>query len=211
MTAVYPPDKHLLRDLRFSFEHDDDGARSRAWMPVVDELCTDLGQARAGALATLVDVIGGGVAANAAAPGWIATADLTLHLVRGARPGSVVEARASVLRAGRTTVVIEVALDRRARRERRSGDDELRGAASTRHEPRRCRRARELVDDGDARLAPRPAAARRVGSRCARRRPRRDRRPRRRVVSQLDGRDAGRRRRHRRRGRGRDCPPGGKR
>jgi uncharacterized protein (TIGR00369 family) len=110
MTAVYPPDKHLLRDLRFSFEHDVDGARSRAWMPVVDELCTDLGQARAGALATLVDVIGGGVAANAAAPGWIATADLTLHLVRGARPGSVVEARAGVLRAGRTTVVIEVAL-----------------------------------------------------------------------------------------------------
>src|SRR6202030_4353365 len=71
MTAVYPPDKHLLRDLRFTFEHDVDGARSRAWMPVVDELCTDLGQARAGALATLVDVIGGGVAANAAAPGWI--------------------------------------------------------------------------------------------------------------------------------------------
>ena len=110
MTAVYPPDKHLLRDLRFSFEHDDDGARSRAWMPVVAELCTDLGHARAGAIATLVDVIGGGLAATAAAPDWIATADLTLHLVAGAGPGSVVEARASVLRAGRTTVVIEVEL-----------------------------------------------------------------------------------------------------
>jgi uncharacterized protein (TIGR00369 family) len=110
MTAAYPPDKHLLRDLRFSFEHDDEGRRSRAWMPVVDELCTDLGRARAGALATLVDVVGGGLAASAAAPGWIATADLTLHLVRAARPGSVVEARARVLRAGRTTVVIEVAL-----------------------------------------------------------------------------------------------------
>ncbi len=110
MTAVYPPDKHLLRDLRFSFEHDDGGRRSRAWMPVVPELCTDLGAARAGALATLVDVVGGGLAATAAAPGWIATADLTLHLVRSARPGSVVEARAEVLRAGRTTVVIEVAL-----------------------------------------------------------------------------------------------------
>jgi uncharacterized protein (TIGR00369 family) len=110
MPAVYPPDQHLLRDLRFSFEHDPDGLRSRAWMPIVDELCTDLGHARAGALATLVDVIGGGVAASAAAPGWIATADLTLHLVRAARPGSVVEARASVLRAGRTTVVLEVDL-----------------------------------------------------------------------------------------------------
>jgi uncharacterized protein (TIGR00369 family) len=110
MTAVYPPDHHLLRDLQFSFDHDASGRSSRAWMPVVAELCTDLGQARAGALATLVDVIGGGLAASAAAPGWIATADLTLHLVGAACPGSVVEARAEVLRAGRTTVVIEVAL-----------------------------------------------------------------------------------------------------
>jgi uncharacterized protein (TIGR00369 family) len=110
MTAVYPPDHHLLRDLRFSFENDVDDSRRRAWMPVVPELCTDLGAARAGVLATLVDVVGGGLAASAAAPGWIATADLTLHLVRAARHGSVVEARAQVLRAGRTTVVIEVAL-----------------------------------------------------------------------------------------------------
>jgi len=110
MTAAYPPDDHLLRDLRFTFEHDDDERRSRAWMPVVPELCTDLGHARAGALATLVDVIGGGLAASAAAPGWIATADLTLHLVAAAHPGSIVEARAEVLRAGRTTVVLEVGL-----------------------------------------------------------------------------------------------------
>jgi len=110
MTAAYPPDQHLLRDLRFSFDHDGDRTSSRAWMPVVEEVCTDTGRARAGALATLVDVIGGGLAATAAAPGWIATADLTLSVVRCARPGSVVEARAQVLRAGRTTVVIEVAL-----------------------------------------------------------------------------------------------------
>jgi uncharacterized protein (TIGR00369 family) len=110
MTAAYPPAEHMLRDLRFSFEHDTEGRASRAWLPVVDELCTDYGGARAGALATLVDVIGGGLAAAAAAPDWIATADLTLHLVRAAPPGSVVEANARVLRAGRTTVVIEVDL-----------------------------------------------------------------------------------------------------
>ena len=108
--ASYPPDEHLLRDLRFGFEHDAEGRRSRAWMPVVPELCTDQGHARAGVLATLVDVIGGGLAASAAAPGWIATADLTLHLVRGAAPGAVVEARGAVLRSGRTTVVMEVVL-----------------------------------------------------------------------------------------------------
>src|SRR3954451_10935632 len=110
MPAVYPPADHLLRDLRFTFEHDADGSRSRAWMPIVPELCTDLGHVRAGALATLGDVISGALAAAAAPPGWIATADLTLHVVRAVRPGSVVEARANVLRAGRTTVVLEVAL-----------------------------------------------------------------------------------------------------
>ncbi len=79
-------------------------------MPVVPELCTDRGVARAGALATLVDVIGGGLAATAAHPDWIATADLTLHVVGGAAPGTTVQADARVLRAGRTTVVIEVDL-----------------------------------------------------------------------------------------------------
>jgi uncharacterized protein (TIGR00369 family) len=107
---MYPPDEHVLRDLRFTFEHSVDGRTSRARLPIVPELCTDRGTARAGALATLVDVIGGGLAATAAQPNWIATADLTLHVVAGAPPGSVVEARAGVLRAGRTTVVVEVAL-----------------------------------------------------------------------------------------------------
>ncbi len=107
----YPPDRHLLRDLRLSFEHgpDDDPQSSRAWMPVVPGVCTDDGSVRAGALATLVDVIGGGLAATAAHPGWIATADLTLHVVGAATSGSV-EARARVVHAGRTTVVIEVEL-----------------------------------------------------------------------------------------------------
>ena len=58
----YPPDRHLLRDLRLSF--DDSGEGSRAWLPVVPELCGDDGALRAGALATLVDVIGGGLAAS---------------------------------------------------------------------------------------------------------------------------------------------------
>jgi uncharacterized protein (TIGR00369 family) len=108
MPATYPPDRHLLRDLRLSFTPGDERSR-RAWMPVVPELCTADGAVRAGALATLVDVIGGGLAATVAHPGWIATADLTLHLVSAATHGSV-EARASVAHAGRTTVVIEVAL-----------------------------------------------------------------------------------------------------
>jgi uncharacterized protein (TIGR00369 family) len=108
MALAYPPDRHLLRDLRLTFEHADD-ATSSAWMPVVPELCADDGSVRAGALATLVDVIGGGLAATAAQPDWIATADLTLHVVGAATSGSVA-AHARVVHAGRTTVVIEVAL-----------------------------------------------------------------------------------------------------
>jgi uncharacterized protein (TIGR00369 family) len=106
----YPPPKHLLRDLALEVQHRDDGT-SAAWLPVVPELLDDTGRVRAGVLATLVDVIGGGLAAQAAAPDWIATADLTLHLVRGVRDGSV-EAVARVLRRGRTTVVIDVELRR---------------------------------------------------------------------------------------------------
>ncbi len=110
MSAAYPPDEHVLRDLRLSFENDRDARRGRTWMPIVPEICSDAGHARAGVLATLVDVIGGGLAARAARPGWIATADLTLHVVGPARPGTTVEARASVLRVGRTTVVLNVEL-----------------------------------------------------------------------------------------------------
>jgi acyl-coenzyme A thioesterase PaaI-like protein len=54
-------------------------------------------------------VIGGGLAAQAAQPDWIATAELTLHLAGAVTSGSV-EARARVAHAGRTTVVIEVTL-----------------------------------------------------------------------------------------------------
>ena len=77
--------------------------------PKLSELCASDGSVRAGALATLVDVVGGGLAATASQPDWIATADLTLHLT-GAVVAGTVEARARVVHAGRTTVVIEVTL-----------------------------------------------------------------------------------------------------
>jgi uncharacterized protein (TIGR00369 family) len=108
---AYPPAHHLLRDLALDVEHRDDGT-SAAWLTVVPELLDDTGRVRAGVLATVVDMIGGGLSAHAAAPNWIATADLTLHLVRDAagEAGGTIEATARVLRAGRTTIVIEVEL-----------------------------------------------------------------------------------------------------
>jgi uncharacterized protein (TIGR00369 family) len=108
MAGSYPPERHLLRDLRLAFDHRDDGT-SVASIPVVPELLGDDGVIRAGVLGTLVDVIGGGLAASTAHPNWIATADLTLH-VTGAATSGAVEAKARVLRAGRTTIVLEVSL-----------------------------------------------------------------------------------------------------
>jgi uncharacterized protein (TIGR00369 family) len=106
--TTYPPERHLLRDLQLTFDHSS-ASTSRAWMPVVPEICGADGAVRAGVLTTLVDVIGGGLAATAAHPNWIATADLTLHLTAAATSGEV-EARAHLLRAGRTTLVLEVTL-----------------------------------------------------------------------------------------------------
>ncbi len=104
----YPPLQHVLRDLRAEFEQPGDG-KGYAWLPVVDFVRNPSGSVHAGVLATLVDMLGGGLAATTVAPDWIATADLTLHVLP--RPaGDEVEGVARVLRAGRTTAVIEVDL-----------------------------------------------------------------------------------------------------
>src|SRR5262249_19422994 len=103
--AVYPPDHHLLRDLALEIEHRHDGT-SRGWLSVVPALLDDTGAVRAGVLATIVDMIGGGLAAQTAVPNWIATADLTLHVARRAT-GPTIETIGRVLRAGRTTIVLD--------------------------------------------------------------------------------------------------------
>ncbi|MGQ0803662.1 MAG: PaaI family thioesterase, partial [Actinomycetota bacterium] len=107
-TWAYPPDRHLLRDLRLEAEHRPDGT-STAWIPMAPEVQTPSGIPLLGAVTTLVDALGGGMAIPAVLPNWIATADLTLHLLAGPA-GDAVEARGRIARAGRTTVVLEVEL-----------------------------------------------------------------------------------------------------
>jgi acyl-coenzyme A thioesterase PaaI-like protein len=99
----------MLRDLALTVEHREDGT-SIGRLPVVDALLDDHGRVRAGVLATLVDAIGGGLAAYAAAPGWIATADLDLQIFGSVTGVGAVDARGRVLRAGRSTAVIAVDL-----------------------------------------------------------------------------------------------------
>ena len=102
--AGYPPAHHILSDLGFEADITDSGANVR--VRVSPHLTEGDGGIRAGVLAILVDVAGGAVALRALQPDWMATADLTLQVVRPAT-GPFVEARASVLRKGRTTLVIE--------------------------------------------------------------------------------------------------------
>jgi len=109
VASTYPPPQHMLRDLALTVEHHEDGS-SVATLPIVDAIIDDHGRVRCGILATLVDAIGGGLAAYAAAPGWIATADLDLQLTGAPTASGVVDAVGRVLRAGRSTVVIAVEL-----------------------------------------------------------------------------------------------------
>lgn len=99
----------MLRDLALTVEHHEDGT-SVGRLPVVDALLDDHGRVRAGILATLVDAIGGGLAAYAAAPGWMATADLDLQIFGSVTGAAAVDATGRVLRAGRSTVVVAVDL-----------------------------------------------------------------------------------------------------
>lgn len=102
----YPPDQHVLRDLRLESEAGPD-LTARAWIDVGEQLRGPTDLPHPGALATLVDAVGGGLAATAARPDWIATSDLTVHIVPC--PGVIrVQAAGRVLRAGHTTVVLGV-------------------------------------------------------------------------------------------------------
>ncbi len=102
------PARHFLADLGMEAESiGDSGGCVR--IPVTPRVTAADGGVRAGVLATLVDVVGGTLAARELRPDWMATADLTLQVVRPV-VGPIVEARATVLRKGRTTLVIEASV-----------------------------------------------------------------------------------------------------
>lgn len=101
----YPPEVHLLADLGVEIEADE--ASTVARIPVTAELLGPDGGVHAGVIATLVDIVGGVIAVRALHPDWMATADMSLQVVRPAR-GPVLEARGTVVRQGRTTLVLEV-------------------------------------------------------------------------------------------------------
>jgi uncharacterized protein (TIGR00369 family) len=104
----YPPADHILRDLDLEVEVRPDATAS-AWLPASPHVLAANGGVQAGVLAILVDIVGGAIATRVLYPDRTATADLQLQLLRPTA-GPEVEARVSVLRRGRTTLVLEVVL-----------------------------------------------------------------------------------------------------
>ncbi len=103
--AGYPPAQHFLSDLGMEAEVTS-ATDARVRIRVTPHITGADGGVRAGVLATLVDVVGGSAALRALAPDWLATADLALEMVRPAI-GPWVEARGSVVRRGKTVLVVE--------------------------------------------------------------------------------------------------------
>jgi uncharacterized protein (TIGR00369 family) len=102
--APYPPPGHFLRHLRLAIEASE--REVVATMPVLPDLCDAVGAVRLGPVAAFVDFAAGGLASAAAAPDWIVTHDLEIHLLGDAGSG-VLHARARHLRAARNHFVSE--------------------------------------------------------------------------------------------------------
>jgi uncharacterized protein (TIGR00369 family) len=104
----YPPRDHVLRDLPFEMEAVSE-RRSRVYLDVTPTI-VEGGNVAIGALTTIVDVVAAGLVGRVIAPDWMATAALSLHLSGATATSGVVVADATVIRDGRTTVVVEVDL-----------------------------------------------------------------------------------------------------
>ena len=104
---AYPPPVHVLRDLGLEVEVLDGGTtRGRLAARVVPpdgerELVPF------GVVSTAVDILAGAVCGRAIAPDWMATSVMSLHL-GDVDAGREVVLDAAVLRAGRSTVTVEV-------------------------------------------------------------------------------------------------------
>lgn len=99
----FPPAHHMLRDLDFDVRAVDVDRHVARFTPGGG----DGGPTELGALTTVVDLLAGTLCLGAIAPDWMATSGLTLHLAGPPPAGDLIVA-AHIVRAGRTTVAVEV-------------------------------------------------------------------------------------------------------
>jgi acyl-coenzyme A thioesterase PaaI-like protein len=108
----YPPDRHLLRDLRIVIDRatqDPGGRDAVARLEICPEIMDASGRLRVGVIATLVDVIAGETAIRSVRPNWTATSNLSVYVDQIPTRGAI-QASAQVLRSGRRSVVLEATL-----------------------------------------------------------------------------------------------------
>ena len=104
MSQTYPPENHYLRDLQLRFEVRADGLSVR--LPISEALCDESGRLLAGILATAVDIASGAVAGRLASPDWVATSDISLHVL-APLAGSALRLDCTVVRRGRSLIVLQ--------------------------------------------------------------------------------------------------------
>ncbi len=105
---AYPPPRHAMTLLALTVEQFESGD-VRGWMPVTEHTRSADGMPRLGAVAMLVDALGGMRSITASDPEWAFTADMSLHLLP-AGPCELLRADLHVRRRGRRTLVIEAEL-----------------------------------------------------------------------------------------------------
>jgi acyl-coenzyme A thioesterase PaaI-like protein len=106
MAAPYPPEHHVIRDLRFevlktAVDH------AFVWAPVQREACTPSGTLRVGVVGAMIDTAGAIIGIGATSPDWIATADLAFTTIEPIREGPVI-CSSRLVRAGATIVVVGI-------------------------------------------------------------------------------------------------------
>jgi acyl-coenzyme A thioesterase PaaI-like protein len=104
VASEYPPPQHLYRDIHLAVDQRAELPIVR--VPVVPHLLGPGGGVRTGVLCVALDVFGGNLAVEAAAPDWALTAQLELHVLAPLRAG-VITVTGRPLRAGKTNLVAE--------------------------------------------------------------------------------------------------------
>lgn len=106
MAPTYPPEQHIIRDLRLetlktAVDH------AFVWAPIQPHTRTDTGVLRVGVVGAMIDSAGAVLAIAAATPDWIATADLTYRTIEPLREGPVI-CSSRLVRAGASIIVVGV-------------------------------------------------------------------------------------------------------
>jgi uncharacterized protein (TIGR00369 family) len=104
----YPPPQHFYRDIHLAVDQRAELPVVR--VPVVPHLLGPGGGVRTGVLGVALDVFGGNLAVEAAAPDWALTAQLELHVLRPLTAGTITVS-GRPLRAGKTNLVAEARID----------------------------------------------------------------------------------------------------